>query len=97
VRHRASVSGYTLTNDDRRKRLGHVQRRLRRALIGLNRPVQIRELLPLCYPRAQRFEAWMRNSIHRAAKRIAQPLWPTRERFASSWVLKESDGNKDSK
>ena len=76
---------HTLTNHDRQKRLGRVQRQIRRCLIALGRPVRIRDLLPWCYPSALEFQPWMRAHIHRTIGRVARPVGKTRERYATTW------------
>src|SRR5690349_18907353 len=61
----AGLSGYVLTDADRTKRLGKIQRQMRRCLIAAGtRGVRLKDVL-----------AWTgkkpRQSIHRAAKRVA--------------------------
>jgi hypothetical protein len=81
-------SGYVLTDQDRRKRVGRVQRQIRRCLIALGRPVKIRDLLKWCYPHVTEFQPWMRTHIHATIKRVAKPIGKTRERFATTWQLR---------
>jgi hypothetical protein len=88
---RSSLSGYTLTNADRRRRLGRVQRQIRRALIGLGRPLRIRDLLKWVYPHVVEFQSWHRTNIHRAITRVARPVGKTRKRFATTWRLHDTD------
>jgi hypothetical protein len=82
---RSSITGH---NKPVAGRMGRIQRQIRRALIALGRPLTIRELLPYCYPKAKTFQRWMRWSIHRAVSRVAKPLFPTRERHATTWRLR---------
>ena len=82
-----SRSGYIITNADRRRRLGRLQRQIFRALIALSR-VRIKDLLAWCYPSAIEFQPWHRTNIHRAITRVARPVGKSRKRFATTWVLK---------
>ena len=84
-----SRSGRVITNEARRSRIGRVQRQIRRALIGLGRPLTMRELLPWAFPTARKFKHWMRWSINRAARRVARPVGKTRARHATTWVLRD--------
>lgn len=77
---------HVLTDDDRRRAVGRVQRQCRRALIACGQ-VTIRQLLEWAFPRAESYAPWMRNSVHRAIKRFGRPARPPRERFASLWML----------
>src|SRR6516164_8008665 len=62
-------------------RVGHVQLRCRRALVAAKgAPLCIGDFLPRCFPRAETYTRWMRNSVHRALPRFAVSLGRTHAR-----------------
>jgi hypothetical protein len=69
------------------KRMGRVQLQCRRALIALSR-VRIGDLLVWAYPHVTEFKHWDRKSIHRAIIKVGIPVGKTRERCATTWVLR---------
>lgn len=88
-----SRSGYIITNADRRRRLGRLQRQCRRSLIALG-SVRIKDLLAWCYPHALEFQPWHRTNVHRAIVRVARPVGKTRARHATTWVLRDMDATR---
>jgi hypothetical protein len=84
---RHSDRRHVLTVEDRRHRIGRVQRQCRRALIARGR-VTIRDLLAWAFPRAPIYLPWMRTSVHRAIKKFGVPVRPTRKRYATTWELR---------
>ncbi len=72
---RPPLRRHALTDEDRRRAIGRVQRQVRRAFIAsAGEPLRIGQLLRWCYPRQARFKRWHRNSVRRAARRFAQPI-----------------------
>jgi hypothetical protein len=69
VAQRASLSAHMRLIAD--KRIGRIQRQVRRCLIALG-SARIRDLLKWCYPSALEFQPWHRTNIHRAAHRVAE-------------------------
>jgi hypothetical protein len=83
------LSGHTLTDDHRRRRLGRVQRQVQRALIAAGgRGCRIRDLLSWAFPALTTWRDWHRSSVHRAARRVAAVL--DRDARGVIWGLKSS-------
>jgi hypothetical protein len=68
--------------------MGRVQLQCRRCLIALNR-AKIGDLLAWCYPKAIELKHWHRKSIHRAIIKVGIPVGKTRERHATTWILRD--------
>jgi hypothetical protein len=85
---RASLRAHLRRIADRR--MGRVQLQCWRCLVGLGRPVKIRDLLKWCYPKAIEFQPWHRTNVHRAIIRVARPVGKTRERHGTTWALRET-------
>ena len=53
-------------------RIGRVQLQIRQAFIASGgAPLRMRDLLPRCYPRADRYKDWHRWNVRRAALTVA--------------------------
>jgi hypothetical protein len=74
------------------KRIGRVQRQIRRCLIALG-SARIRDLLKWCYPSALEFQPWHRTNIHRAASKVAAVKRGCRGR-PNLWLPKSDIGIK---
>ena len=77
------------------KRIGRVQRQVRRCLIALG-SARIRDLLKWCYPSVLEFQPWHRTNIHRAANKVAEVKRGCRGR-PNLWAPKSDIGTKQDK
>jgi hypothetical protein len=63
----AGISGHVLTDEERRRGLGRVQRKVRRALLAGGQRTS--DLMEWAYPgKRKRWHCW---AVHRAAQRVA--------------------------
>ena len=77
----------------RKKKVGRVQLRVRRALLAAGKPLTSGEMLRTVYPRwhRERYEDWHFSNLRRAAPKFAYVIYRLGKRGKPVWALRQPD------